>query len=300
MKLYRKLCRPGIRKFMFDLDNGAILNCPFTSQDFKIALDIYKNDIGAVRGRALCKKQDPLPRAIKPYISDSLLEHYRNVRLFTDVLYVNQVRFLVTISEYIILQTSAYLENQLGITMLRELKNVIEMYLNNNFSVEGIKADLEFQSIKDDLDTDMNIVDMDAHVHPIERSNRTVKEHIRCSVQGLLFRCLPKGIIIGLVIYSIQNLNHLPIESGISKYMSPLTFVIGAPRPDYNAMELEFGEYVKIYEDNGFQTNSNNTRGTPAIALYPEHNTIGSFWFFSLITGKTIMRGQWTALPMPQ
>ena len=46
-------------------------------------------------------------------------------------------------------------------------------------------------------------------------------------------------------------------------------------------------------------TNSPDTQGTPAISLNLTFNTTGSYNFFSLVTGATLVYGSWTALPMP-
>jgi len=62
---------------------------------------------------------------------------------------------------------------------------------------------------------------------------------------------------------------------------------------------LQFGDYVEIYEDNKFQTNSQDTRGILAITLNPVYNSTGSYNFFSLVTGRTVERGSWTQRPMP-
>ena len=72
-----------------------------------------------------------------------------------------------------------------------------------------------------------------------------------------------------------------------------------AAKLDFNLLILEFGAYVEVYEDNQYMTNSSDTRGTPAITLNPTFNSTGSYNFFSLVTGATLVRGSWTALPMP-
>lgn len=74
---------------MFNLDNSAVLNSLYTSQDFKITFDIYKNNIGDIRGKALCKKKNCLPSIMKPYVPKTLLENHCEIRIFTDVVYMN-------------------------------------------------------------------------------------------------------------------------------------------------------------------------------------------------------------------
>lgn len=92
----------------------------------KITLDIYRKDVGMVRGRTLREKQEILPRIMKLYLPKSLLDKYKIVRLFADTLYVNRIPFLVTISKHVKLQLSAYLENCLGTSILEKLNAAIK------------------------------------------------------------------------------------------------------------------------------------------------------------------------------
>ena len=40
-------------------------------------------------------------------------------------------------------------------------------------------------------------------------------------------------------------------------------------------------------------------RTTGALAMRPTGNAQGSYWFYSLNTGRLLNRNRWTALPMP-
>jgi len=122
---------------------------------------------------------------------------------------------------------------------------------------------------------------------------------VRCTLQCLPFTCIPKGIIVGAVFEAIGKLNRVPRPKDISSTLSPLTIVTNAPKLDFNFLTLTFGEYVEVYEDNEFNTNSPDTRGTPAITLHPTYNSTESYHFFSLVTGRTLTRGRWTPRPMP-
>ena len=298
MELHCKLAKPGVNKFMCDLDNCNTLNCPCTSRDMKVALSTCRKETGTVRGRTLRKKQEVIPRINRVCVPECMLEYYRNIRLFLDIMYINAIPFLHTISEYVKLCTSVFMNNRKEGTFIEKLKAAIDVCETNGFKAENIDADLEFKCVDTQFDAKFNIIDTDSHVHPIERSNRTIKERIRCLIQGLPFRCLPLGMVKALPIFIVRNLNRFPIASRISKSMSPLTLVTAEPKPDFNFLKLEFGEHVEAYKDNKSRINSNDTRGIPAMTLDQEANSIGSYWFLSLITGEKLMRRQWTALPM--
>ena len=205
-----------------------------------------------------------------------------------------------SMSENIGLRTSDVMPDREDPTILRFTKSIINTHHKQGFEVKTIDVDLEFDSLKEKLSIPVNVVDKNTHVHAVERSIRTIKERIRCTIQSLPFSCIPKLIIEGAVAEATENLNRLPRRGGVSPHLSPLTIVCNAPKLDFNLLKLTFGDYVEVYEDNGFQTNSPNTRGTPAIALNPVYNSTGSYYFFSLVTGRRLNRGIWTPLPMPQ
>ena len=61
--------------------------------------------------------------------------------------------------------------------------------------------------------------------------------------------------------------------------------------------KLSFGEYIEIKEASGFK-NSMKQRTIGALAMYPSGNTQGTWYFWSLESGKTVHRKQWEKLPI--
>ena len=127
---------------------------------------------------------------------------------------VKTIPFLHTMSQHVKLRTSEYLKNREKEILMLEVKGAMNVHSSNGFSVEALDRDLEFKCIKNKfIFTFINIVDTDAHVHPIEVSIRTVKERIRCTVQGLPFTCVPKEMVKALPTRVIRNLNQFSIKS---------------------------------------------------------------------------------------
>jgi hypothetical protein len=83
--------------------------------------------------------------------------------------------------------------------------------------------------------------------------------------------------------HAIQCLNHFPWKNGISQDMSPHTILTGKPTPDYNNMQIEFGDYVQVFEANN-PTNMNKSRSVGAIALTATGNDSRDYYFMSLAT----------------
>ena len=86
-------------------------------------------------------------------------------------------------------------------------------------------------------------------------------------------------------------MNCLPCPKGVSSTLSLLTIVANTTKLDCNLLSLEFGEYIEIYEDNEYATNSPNSQETSAITLHPIFNTTESYHFILLVTSKTLIHG---------
>ena len=61
--------------------------------------------------------------------------------------------------------------------------------------------------------------------------------------------------------------------------------------------KIGFGSYAQIHEEHG---NSMMSRTNGAIALVPSGNSQGSYFFLSLVLGRSVNRGQWTELPITE
>ena len=85
-------------------------------------------------------------------------------------------------------------------------------------------------------------------------------------------------------------------KNGISDTLSPRAIVVGAAVDYENHCKIEFGTYVQTHEQHD---NAMIPRTIGAIALRPSGNSQGGHYFFSLTTGKRLLRNQWTTLPMP-
>jgi hypothetical protein len=186
-----------------------------------------------------------------------------------DIFYVNGNPFFTTISRKINFRTVASTPSRSKAILLRVTRVIKTLYETQGFSVPDIHADKEFTCITlDMLPSRLNIVDADDHVHEVERSIRTIKERIRCTIHGLPFRRLPKILVRAITENSVKMLNQFPSRNGVSNHISPLTIMTGVPLPDYNTMTLELGTYVQIYEPSDI-TNTTRTRETAAITLTP-------------------------------
>jgi hypothetical protein len=228
-----------------------------------------------------------------------IIAKHKRIRSFMDIFWVNGSPCFHTMSEYIKFRTVAAIPNHQKRTLLMEAKAIINMCETRTFEMSRVEADQEFACVANDLlPAALNVADADDHVAKAERSIRTIKERVRCIVQGLPCRRLPKVIMRAIVEGANKSLNLFPAKDIASNDLGPLTIMTGAPSPDYHDFKLELGAHVHVFEDNN-PTNTNKTRSTGAIALTPTGNAQGGHHFMSLTTGKKLSRQQWTEPPIP-
>ena len=148
------------------------------------------------------------------------------------------------------------------------------------------------------MEITLNLTAEDKHEPHIERFNRTIKEKCRMCIAGTPFAKLPKRMIVEMVYGMVFWHNFTIPNDYISNTMGPGSIILGQ-RYDYNMLcgpGSKFGEYVQTHEKT---TNTMRARTVSAICLRPTGNTQGSFYYYSLWTGRRLHRRRRTPLPMP-
>jgi hypothetical protein len=146
-----------------------------------IAEDIFGPDVGSLKG----KTTRSAPNKVWPglvSIPASLLSQYCDVTICADIMFVNKIPFLVTISRSIKFGTAEMLSSCTGTVLSAAMKNVIRLYKGHGFNVPFVIIDGEFEAIRgdiSDLGATLNTTSNAEHVGDIEWYIRTVKERCR-------------------------------------------------------------------------------------------------------------------------
>ena len=104
------------------------------------------------------------------------MEYYKNVELSIDVLHVNRIPFLATLSKNIHYSTMDALDTMKIPTMEHVIDTVLQSYAVRGFHVHAIHVDIQFKAISDraNLPVLTNVVSRGEHVPEI------LKERARC------------------------------------------------------------------------------------------------------------------------
>jgi len=209
---------------------------------------------------------------------------YKDVTLSFDIMFVNKIAFLVTVSRYIRFGTTERLESRNVDVVGKALLRVVRFYHQCGFRVKECYGDGEFESLRAviaDGGAQLNVTSEDEHVPEVERYICTLKERARANYNVVPFTKMPGVMIVELVHAANYWLNMFPAPDSVSATQSPRRIMTGQSGDYHLHGQLEFGEYVQVHESHD---NTMSTRTTGAIALHPTGNVQGGHYFMSLST----------------
>ncbi|KAG7374846.1 reverse transcriptase RNA-dependent DNA polymerase [Nitzschia inconspicua] len=269
--------------------------CPVTKRSIQIASDVFGPNLGSLKGKTVHRPSPHVQTNFDP-VPPEILERHRVVTLATDILFVNKIPFLLTVSRHLRFVTVCDLPNRQLPTVERELLKVVRLYEHRGFNVTSLLCDPEFEDLRHTFPY-LNPCSADEHVPEVERMIRTIKDRIRCVYVTLPYRHLPRLMVKRLVANAVLWWNALPAPDSVSDVHSPRYLLVGRELTYDKHVRLEFGSYVQTHEDH---TNDMRQRTLGAICLGPTGNSQGGHYFMSLTSGERIIRHRWTPLPMPE
>ena len=175
-----------------------ILNCPVTVEDFIRADKIYGRNIHSLKGKTT--RTQPT-RLVTDYVEipPSVLEKNKHVTISIDIMYVNRIPFMATISRNIKFTTVEAIQNRTKAQLVQLIKNVFPIYTQRGLQVNNALLDDEFVPLCTDLLTlgiNPNFATRNDHVPKIERQHRMIKERARACRHALPFKVLPRIMLV--------------------------------------------------------------------------------------------------------
>ena len=120
--------RPSMRDYIHYVENNLIPNCPVTRRDIVAAEHIIGPDIGSLKGKTTRRRPIGVGLYDHTPIPPGVMEQYHDIILAVDVLYVNKLPFIATISRYIRFGTVEFLCNQKSTTLTEHINQVNRLY----------------------------------------------------------------------------------------------------------------------------------------------------------------------------
>ena len=154
---------------------------------------IYGKEIHALKVKTTRSKPKEV---VTDYIEipKKILESNKNITLSIEIMYVNKIPFVTTISQHVKFTTVEAIQRRTKSQLIECIKNVVAIYTQHGLKVDNVILDVEFVPLHTDLlnmGIAANFATRNEHVPEIERQHRVIKERARACRHTLPFEVLP-------------------------------------------------------------------------------------------------------------
>jgi hypothetical protein len=260
------LGHPTDQEFLGVVRSGMILNCPVTPTAVKNANQIFCPDLAGVRGqmvrrppKSMTTNHVKFPRAI-------LVQHQR-VTLAVDVMFVNGVPFLGSLSQGINPVAAEHTPSRTAKQLAAGIRHIMDLYLHGGFQVGTMLINNKFEKLRVLIPIlIMNTTVAKEHLPKVERHICLIKECRRGILNTLLFTKMPQIMLIELIYHVVLWLNAFPTKSVVSTMLLPHKIAYRHKLDFAKHYKAQFGTYCEAHDEPTL-TNTMVTCLTPAIVL---------------------------------
>ena len=143
------IMRPSDRELM-DVSIEHIANCPITQRAIHIAKDIYGPNLGSLKGKTVQRTLPHLPSGVD-LVPPELFKRHPGVTIAMDILFVNNMPFLLSMSHGLKFMMLEALPNRQVKTIKEKVWTICNMYQRHRFAMDSIYADSVFELLRPDF-----------------------------------------------------------------------------------------------------------------------------------------------------
>lgn len=276
----------------FAVNNGAILNAPFTARDVAVAEYIYGQSRGSILGKST--KAKPVQDSAE---LDGRVETQKEQQLHIDVFKTEDSWFLLSVvhpmGQFLVGEVSARRKKD---TVLKTVLMHIGVCNQHGFRISRVVCDQEpalIAMIGKLGDTIVLPVAQGQHVKRAERAIRTVKDRARAVLHSLPFK-LPWRCVPYLMSWVVQRFNAMPRRS---LGLVPANELFTGKKFDYSTDgAFAFGDFVVAPEA---QTdNTMAPRARFCLVMCQKANLSRNWILFDIERGTFVTRASFRLQPL--
>ena len=224
-----------------------------------------------------------------------ILDAYKKLHLDINIMFINKYAYFTAISKHIGLIHCCPIASQDNKQVTNVMQRIIDQYRLWGFKVTTVDGDNEFAGM-DKWMTDKSITlttcDTNEHIPIIKRTNRFLKERIRCIRMEMPFSHVPKRFLIKVVKWVMTLVNSIPRKGGVYATLSPQEIICGKK---LNTPRYKIGQYVQGHHKSTSDTGKE--RSVDGLYLGPADNGCGHS-IFKLQTKQPISVPRVTPIPI--
>jgi len=96
---------PSTTEFIKVIERGDIQDCPVNKAAINVAEDIFGHDVGSFKGKMVRRNTGHVEDANPFVMPPNVTNNYKQITLCADIMFINKITFLMTISRHIRLGT---------------------------------------------------------------------------------------------------------------------------------------------------------------------------------------------------
>jgi hypothetical protein len=128
-KLQKTIGRPSTQQLIRIVGDGLLPNCPVDVRDIKIADEIFGPDLGSLKGKTTRRAGEHVESRRLMTVLNHVMEHYRDITLAADIMFMSSTPFFITISRNIKFGTVEVIQNNKSTTIMTAVEPVRQIYL---------------------------------------------------------------------------------------------------------------------------------------------------------------------------
>ena len=161
---------------------NMIWDNPVTESDIKLMEHLYGHDIPTIKGKTTRQHPHKLVNNMVS-ITHKFCDTQCDVCLYIDIMYINGMPFLTTISKNIKYHTAMWVANHMAPTITTLAESVLKLYQLAGFQVTEVCSDHEFKPVLHVIQDSgwsfmTNLANAQEHVPEAECNNCILKEHL--------------------------------------------------------------------------------------------------------------------------
>jgi hypothetical protein len=123
-KVQDMIGRPSTQHYINIIRNNQLPNCAITTEDIKMAEEIFGPNLGSLKGKSTRGKANHIHINHPTPIPINIMDKYNCIILAIDIMFINNIPFLTSISRHIGFETAERLMNRQSTSLIRAIKGM--------------------------------------------------------------------------------------------------------------------------------------------------------------------------------